>query len=83
MPELPEVETVKNILLPIVKGNTITNIDVYRERQIEGDVTTFISSLKGQTFLDISRKGKYLIFHLTNNLVMISHLRMEGNILII
>ena len=58
MPELPEVETVKNILLPIVKGNTITNIDVHRERQIEGDVATFISSLKGQTFLDISRKGK-------------------------
>ena len=78
MPELPEVETVKNILLPIVKGNTITNIDVHRERQIEGDVATFISSLKGQTFLDISRKGKYLIFHLTNDLVMISHLRMEG-----
>ena len=78
MPELPEVETVKNLLTPIVKGRTITSIDVYRSRQIDGDVDTFKKALINQTFLDISRIGKYLIFHLTNDLVIISHLRMEG-----
>nr|MCR4879909.1 DNA-formamidopyrimidine glycosylase [Bacilli bacterium] len=78
MPELPEVETVKNVLSKIVIGNTITDIDVYRERQIEGDVDLFKAKLKGQTFLSLSRIGKYLIFHLTNELVIISHLRMEG-----
>lgn len=78
MPELPEVETVKRLLTPIVKGQTITSIDVYRDRQIEGDVEAFKRALINQTFLDISRKGKYLIFHLTNDLVIISHLRMEG-----
>ncbi|MCR5516941.1 MAG: DNA-formamidopyrimidine glycosylase [Lachnospira sp.] len=78
MPELPEVETVKNVLSNIVIGNTITSIDVYRERQIEGDVEIFKNALKGQTFLSLSRIGKYLIFHLTNDLVIISHLRMEG-----
>ena len=78
MPELPEVETVKRLLEPVVKNRTITSIDVYRARQIDGDVSTFINTLKGETFLSISRIGKYLIFHLTHDLVIISHLRMEG-----
>ena len=78
MPELPEVETVKNVLIPIVKNRKILKIDVLRAGQIEGNVNEFISNLQWQTFLDVSRIGKYLIFHLTNELVMLSHLRMEG-----
>ncbi len=78
MPELPEVETVKNVLVPIVKGHKITKIDVYRNSTIEGDVNEFTSNLLGETFESVSRIGKYLIFHLTNNKVMLSHLRMEG-----
>ena len=78
MPELPEVETVKNVLLPIVKGRKIIKIDVYRAKTIEGNVDEFVSLLTNQTFLDVSRVGKYLIFHLTNDLIIISHLRMEG-----
>ena len=78
MPELPEVETVKNVLLPIVKDRTINKIDVYRKGTIEGDADEFISSLEKEKFLDITRIGKYLIFHLTNDKVILSHLRMEG-----
>ena len=50
MPELPEVETVKNVLLPIVKNRTIYKIDVYRKGTIEGDVDEFISSLEKEKF---------------------------------
>lgn len=78
MPELPEVETVKNVLLPIIKDRKILKIDVFRSSTIEGNVKEFVSNLQGQTFLSVSRIGKYLIFHLTNELVMLSHLRMEG-----
>ena len=78
MPELPEVETVKNVLIPIVKGQKIVKIDVLRRSTIEGDENEFISNLQNESFLDVSRIGKYLIFHLTNNKVIISHLRMEG-----
>ena len=78
MPELPEVETVKNVLLPIVKGRKILSIDILRKSTIHGDIDGFINTLTNQTFLDISRIGKFLIFHLTNDLVIISHLRMEG-----
>ncbi len=78
MPELPEVETVKNVLLPIVKGRKILSIDILRKSTIHGDVDEFVNALKDQTFLDITRIGKFLIFHLTNDYVIISHLRMEG-----
>ena len=78
MPELPEVETVKNVLIPIIKDKKILSIDVKRKTTIQGDEKVFCSSLEGETFKDITRIGKFLIFHLTNNKVLISHLRMEG-----
>lgn len=78
MPELPEVETVKNVLNNVVLNRTIRDIEVLRSSSVHGDVTTFVNTLKGQKYLSISRIGKFLIFHLTNDLVIISHLRMEG-----
>ena len=78
MPELPEVETVKNVLIPIVKGQTINKIDVLRASTIHGDIDTFVSTLEGKIFLNVSRIGKFLIFHLNDDIVFISHLRMEG-----
>lgn len=78
MPELPEVETVTKILKPIVIGRTINKIDVLRKQTIIGDAATFVKQLTGEKFVDITRIGKYIIFHLTNDKVIISHLRMEG-----
>ena len=78
MPELPEVETVKRVLTPIVKDRKIVKIDVLRASIVNNQATAFISYFENETFLNISRIGKFLIFHLTNNKVLISHLRMEG-----
>ena len=78
MPELPEVETVKRVLLPIVKGRTIKDVEVLRKTIVNNLENEFISFLKNETVLDMSRIGKFLIFHLTNDKVLISHLRMEG-----
>ena len=78
MPELPEVETIKNVLEPILKGHTITSIDIIRSCTIVGSEEEFVSTLVGKTFQSISRIGKFLIFHLSENIVFISHLRMEG-----
>ena len=78
MPELPEVETVKNLLIPILVKQKITRIEVLRDSIIEGNKNDFITSLEGETFLNITRIGKYIIFHLSNDKVIISHLRMEG-----
>ena len=78
MPELPEVQTVKTILERFVPGHKILSIEVLRDSIINGDKDEFVNSLVGEQFLSLSRIGKYLIFHLTNDIVIISHLRMEG-----
>lgn len=78
MPELPEVETVKTVLKPVFIGHTIKGIDILRKSSVPGDQEFFVSSLLNQKFIDITRIGKFLIFHLTNDKVIISHLRMEG-----
>ena len=78
MPELPEVETIKNLLKPQLLNRKITQIDVLRMKTIVGDYLEFKNALENETFIDISRIGKFLIFHLTNDRVFISHLRMEG-----
>ena len=78
MPELPEVETVKNILEPLIVNKTIDHVDVFYDRLVQSDLNEFKEKLKGKTFLSLSRYGKFLFFHLSDNLVIISHLRMEG-----
>ncbi|MCQ2814806.1 MAG: DNA-formamidopyrimidine glycosylase [Bacilli bacterium] len=78
MPELPEVETVKNVLNTIVVNTKITKIDVLHTNTIKSDLNEFIHELTGETFKNVSRIGKFLIFHLSNDKVIISHLRMEG-----
>ena len=78
MPELPEVETVKRVLEPIVKDRKIVKIDILRATIVNNQADEFVSYFEKEQFLSISRIGKFLIFHLTNNKVLISHLRMEG-----
>lgn len=78
MPELPEVETVKNILKEMTLGKKIKSVNVLRKQTIEGDADLFASSLINETISDFGRVGKFIIFYLTNKKVMISHLRMEG-----
>lgn len=78
MPELPEVETVRNILLPLVKNKTIDHVDVFYDKLVLSNLEEFKTKLVNQVILDINRYGKYLFFILSNDLILISHLRMEG-----
>lgn len=78
MPELPEVETVRKGLEKLVVGKTIKEVTILWPRIIESPVVEiFESQLIGQTIEKMERRGKFLIFKLTNY-DMISHLRMEG-----
>lgn len=78
MPELPEVETVRRILLPYCKGKRIEDVEVYRPKNVLCPMEVFLSSLKGKRILDVMRKGKVLCFVLEGNHCLYSHLRMEG-----
>ncbi len=78
MPELPEVETVRKGLEKLVVGKTIEEVTILWPRIIESPETDiFAQQLIGQTIEKMERRGKFLIFKLTNY-DMISHLRMEG-----
>ena len=77
MPELPEVETVRNYLKENILNKKIINIDILYPKMIENDINEFKKKLINNFFIDIQRKGKYLIFVL-DKYYLISHLRMEG-----
>lgn len=78
MPELPEVETVKKILNTFIIDAKISEVIVHKKGIITGDVNDFKKALKGRTFKEVKRRGKYLIFTFDTDLIMLSHLRMEG-----
>lgn len=80
MPELPEVETIRRTLQQLVVGKTISAIEVMWPRIIQhpDDVEQFRLQLIGQRIQSIGRRGKFLLFHLTED-TLVSHLRMEGN----
>lgn len=78
MPELPEVETVRAGLSALVQGATIQEVVVPYPKVITGDVDQFKAQVLGCTFERFDRRGKYLLFRLSNNHTIVSHLRMEG-----
>lgn len=79
MPELPEVETTKNKLDQILPGLVIKDVEVLWDNIISlpEDITVFEENLEDETFKGVSRRGKFLLFHLTDY-TLVSHLRMEG-----
>jgi formamidopyrimidine-DNA glycosylase len=79
LPELPEVETVRKTLKHLVLHKEIANITVYWPKIIKSpvEVEQFIDALKGETIVDIGRRGKFLIIY-TDQFALVSHLRMEG-----
>ena len=81
MPELPEVETVRRGLERLVVGRTISSVEVKVPKMIKTSYDSFLNDLPGQTIQAMRRRGKYLIFDF-GQLIMISHLRMEGKYLL-
>lgn len=82
MPELPEVETVRRSLLPVILDKPIASVDVYYERILQHITSQeFTEQITGRRILDLARRGKYLIFHLENHLDLVAHLRMTGRLI--
>lgn len=77
MPEIAEVETVRNTLKGRILNKKIKDITIYYEPMIESNIKTFKEDLIGKSFIDIKRRGKWLIFE-TEDRYLLSHLRMEG-----
>lgn len=83
MPELPEVETIKNELMPHVVGRRITDVAIFWDGIVrQPSVKEFRSRLIGQEISGLNRRGKYLLFELKSGEVLIVHLRMSGSLLL-
>jgi len=83
MPELPEVETIKNELIPHVIGHSITGVTLFDEKIVrQPSVEEFCSRLIGQKITGVGRRGKYLIFDLISGEALIIHLKMSGSLLL-
>jgi formamidopyrimidine-DNA glycosylase len=82
MPELPEVETIRNELTPLVIGRRITGITLEWEGIVKKPaLKEFYSRLPGQVITGLSRRGKYLTFSLESGLALVIHLKMTGSLL--
>jgi formamidopyrimidine-DNA glycosylase len=85
MPELPEVETIRRDLLPRVVGRTIVaawvSPDAHRLVQWPSPVD-LCRGLAGGRIEDVRRRGKYLLFPLSDGRCWIVHLRMTGALLL-
>jgi formamidopyrimidine-DNA glycosylase len=88
MPELPEVETIRQSLRrggaanPPILGYTFTSAQVFWERSLATpDVAEFQSRIRNQWVVEIGRRGKFLDFQLSQDHLLI-HLRMSGDLLI-
>ena len=86
MPELPEVETIRNNLRQgsanqaALPGRMIRNSELSWGRTLAfPTLEEFQHRLSGQTILDINRRGKYLIFILSSSYLLF-HLRMSGDL---
>lgn len=82
MPELPEVETVRQSLLDRVVGRHIRDLRVGDFPGVVGTESpeTVRSRVAGRRFQDIRRRGKYLFFDLDDDTSIMIHLRMTGKL---
>lgn len=80
MPELPEVETVKNGLLPFLKGAKILNVQTSSFKLRFPYPDGFVQYLIGASFINLRRRAKYIIADLNNENSIIIHLGMSGRI---
>ncbi len=82
MPELPEIETIKRTLTPLLSGRCITNVALLRGDVIKHPTPeAFAQRIVGHFISELGRRGKYLLLYLDDGATMAAHLRMTGRLL--
>ncbi len=82
MPELPEVETVRRDLVAHLLSKKIKTVTVLNPKTVGAHPEDFIKTLSGSFFVDISRRGKLLIFKLKQaDTYLLVHLKMTGQLI--
>jgi formamidopyrimidine-DNA glycosylase len=79
VPELPEVETVRRQLAPVMEGARFTRVILRRQGLRRPFPAHFAASLTGQTVESLDRRGKYLLAELSSGGTLLMHLGMSGS----
>ena len=83
MPELPEVETIKNELATNIIGCIITDVTLLWDRMLrQPSPEQFYHNILGKKITKLIRRGKYLIFRLDSGDSLIIHLKMSGSLIL-
>ncbi len=80
MPELPEVETVRRQLEPVLVGRRFESVQIDDPRLVRPfEPVAVAAELEGERVAELDRRGKYLIFRFESGRVLLVHLRMTGS----
>ena len=79
MPELPEVETVRRGLAPVMEGARFTKVEARRPDLRRPLPKDFVKRLEGRTVTGLGRRAKYLLADLSSGDVLLMHLGMSGS----
>src|SRR6056297_4330166 len=81
MPELPEVETVRQDLLDCVLNKKIKDFEVKLPKLLRNPISDFKRVLLDSKIIDIERIAKLLMFVLDNDYIVLVHLKMTGQLI--
>jgi formamidopyrimidine-DNA glycosylase len=81
MPELPEVESVRTKLEPVLTGRTFERVEIADTRLVRPyEPAEVAAELEGERVAAVERRGKYLIVRFESDRVLLIHLRMTGSL---
>jgi formamidopyrimidine-DNA glycosylase len=82
MPELPEVESTRRYLEPVLVGARISNVEVRRARMVrrQENPADFGARLGGRRVLALERLGKFMLARLEGDITWVTHLGMSGRL---
>jgi formamidopyrimidine-DNA glycosylase len=84
MPELPEVETIKRELAKKLAGQTIADVEILWDKTVSPTLPIKFNKLvAGQKISGVSRRAKMLIIALTNQVSLVVHLKMTGQLIFV
>ena len=83
MPELPEVETIRRHLAPVVEGRVLRSLEILDPRWCEPAAPAEVAAaVEGRVVQRLARRGKWLILEFSEEVHLVMHLRMTGNLLL-
>jgi formamidopyrimidine-DNA glycosylase len=82
VPELPEVETIRRQLAPLVEGRVLARLDIADPRwSLPLAPEAVVDAVQGRRVERLGRRGKYLVWELADDAFLVMHLRMTGTLL--